>query len=57
MGVLMLFHCVNFKIGGFFSSQEETEPSYASIMPGEYHFFTDDEIDAHSLADESSYEV
>ena len=26
-------------------------------MPGEYHFFPDEEVDAHSLADRSSYEI
>ena len=55
MGVLMVFHWVNFKHGSLFSSHKEGE--YASIMPGEYHFFTDSEVDAHSLADRSSREV
>ena len=26
-------------------------------MPGEYHFFPDEEVDAHNLADESSDEI
>ena len=54
MGVLMLFHCMNFRQGSLLSSRKEEEPQYASIMPGEYHFFPDEEVDAHSLADESS---
>ena len=55
MGVLMAFHCYNFKSGSLLASQRDKEPSYASIKLGEYHFFTDEEIDAHSLADHSSY--
>ena len=55
MGVLMAFHWVNFKHGSLLSIHKEGE--YASIMPGEYHFFTDSEVDAHSLADRSSREV
>lgn len=54
MGVLMAFHWINFKTGSLFSSNDDKEPSYASIMKEEYHFFSDAEVDAHSLADESS---
>ena len=55
MGVLMIFHIINFKRGSSILSSKD-EP-YASIMPGEYHFFPDSEVDAYSLADVSSYEV
>ena len=54
MGVLMLYHCLNFKQGRLLKSQADQDPQYVSIMPGEYHFFTDQEIEAHSLADRSS---
>ena len=57
LGVLMLFHCINFKQGNLFSSkqrEEEDEVSFIAIMPGEYHFFSDESVDAHSLADKSS---
>ena len=54
MGVLMLFHYQNFRQGSLLSTRKEVKPEYASIMPGEYHFFTDAEVEAHSLADRSS---
>ena len=54
MGVLMLFHCQNFRQGSLFSTRKKVTPEYASIMLGEYHFFTDAEVEAHSLADRSS---
>ena len=56
LGVLMLFHCLNFKHGSLFASKQKQvkEKSYISIMPGEYHFFSDESVDAHSLADKSS---
>ena len=57
MGVLMLFHCKNFSQGSLFKSHGEEVAPYASIMPGEYHFFPDEEVDAHSLADRSSYGI
>ena len=56
MGVLMLFHCINFKHGSLLASKrrKERDVSYIAIMPGEYHFFSDESVDAHSLADKSS---
>ena len=51
MGVLMIFHCMNFKL---FSSQDK-EDLYASIMPGEYILFTSEDLDTSKLRDESSY--
>ena len=58
MGVLMIFHCINFKQGKLLrrsrEGKEDEHAEYASIMPDEYHFFTDQEIEAHSLADRSS---
>ena len=51
MGCLMLFHYVNFQEGSLFSSKE---PEYASILPGEYHRFDTEEVNAHSSAEESS---
>ena len=47
MGILMAFHFVNFKHGTLLSSQQDCDggPAYASIKLGEYHFFTDEEVD------------
>ena len=57
MGTLMLFHMVNFRQDtASILSGKEVE-TYASIMPGEYHFFPDEEVDAVSLADGSNDEV
>ena len=55
MGILVAFHCVNFRSGSLLTSRKDQEPSYASIKLGEYYFFTNEEVDAHSLADHSSY--
>ena len=56
MGVLMLFHCMNFKNGSLLKSQSEgAEQPYATIMPGELHRFDTEELDTHSLASRSSY--
>ena len=53
MGVLMVFHCMNFKHGGLLKSGEDAEEQpYASIKPGELHYFTDTEIEAAYKADE-----
>ena len=56
MGVLMVFHLLNFKSGSLLRSRDEDEEEvpFASIKLGEYHFFTNEEVDAHSLADRSS---
>ena len=54
--ILMMFHFINFKQGALLSSSGEERP-YASIKLGEYHFFPDEEVDAFSLADRSSYEL
>ena len=55
LGVLMLFHCINFQQGNLFASrQREEEASFIAIMPGEYHFSSDESLDAYSLADKSS---
>ena len=56
MGVLMAFHYTNFESGSLFSENPQRQPLYASIMLGEYHRFNTEEVDAHSLADASSYE-
>ena len=43
MGVLMLFHCLNFSGGSLLKTRKRTpedEQLYATIMPQEYHFFT-----------------
>ena len=53
MGVLMLFHCINFKNGSLFTTLETEEQSFALILPGEYFFFPDEEVDAVNLADRS----
>ena len=55
MGVLMAFHFVNFRSGSLLASHKDKEPAYASIKLGEYYFFTNEEVDAHSLADDSDY--
>ena len=57
MGVLMFFHFKNFRQGGLLASQESGQQGYATIRLGEYHFLTDEEVDAASLADRSSYEI
>ena len=59
MGVLMMFHFENFKQGSLFKSRKEVkdDPAYASVMPGEYHRFDTEEVDANSLADQSTYRV
>ena len=55
MGVLMMFHCINFKRGSLLASKkQEGEVACITIMPGEYHFFSDESIEAHNLADKSS---
>ena len=54
MGVLMGFHYVNFRSGSLLA--KDLAPKYASIKMGEYHFFRDSEVDAHSLADRSTVE-
>ena len=57
MGVLMAFHYVNFKNGSLLKEDEQEGSTYASIMPNEYHRFDTDEVDAHSMDENSSYEV
>ena len=59
MGVLMVFHFKNFKQGSLFKSRKEVkeDPTYASVMLGEYHRFDTKEVDANSLADQSTYRV
>ena len=54
MGVLMYFHMTNFRQGGLFSTSQEDELAYISIMPNEYHRFDTESVDNHSLADPSS---
>ena len=56
LGVLMLFLCLNFEHVSLFASKqkEKEQVPYIAIMPGEYHFFSDESVDAHSLADKSS---
>ena len=55
MGVLMYFHFTHFRQGGLFSSREEEELAYVTIMPHELHRFDTDEVDANSVTDRSSY--
>ena len=57
MGVLMVFHCINFSNGRLFTQKEVEEPSYASVMPGEYHRFDTEEVDAESVSDRSKSEI
>ena len=54
MGALMLFHMINFKQGTLLLNPD-SEPLYASIKLEEFHYFSTEEVNAHSLADESSY--
>ena len=54
MGVLMYFHFANFRQGGLFSSNNDEELAYASIMPEEFYRFDTDEVDKHSLTDLST---
>ena len=50
----MLFHCINFKNGSLFTSHHKTEEQqFALILPSEYYFFPDEEVDAVNLADRS----
>ena len=44
MGVLMLFHMVNFKTGTLLSIGQ-LEPPYATVRLGEYHRFDTSEVD------------
>ena len=46
LGVLMVFHLINFK---YRSRTLTSEQPYISIFPGEYYYFTDAELDAESL--------
>ena len=48
MGVLMGFHYANFKHGSLLSANN-TEQLQASIKLGEFHYFTDEEINTHNL--------
>ena len=52
MGVLMMFHAVNFKHGTLLADQQ-AELAEDSIVEEKLHHFSDSEIDAHSLADKS----
>ena len=53
MGVLMLFHFVNFGQGSLFRKQAAEEPKYASVMPNEYSRFDTDEINQATTVDKS----
>ena len=56
LGALMIFHLVNFREGRMLSDPESRQ-TCVSIAKDELHYFTDAEVEAHNLADESSYSI
>ena len=56
LGALMIFHLVNFREGRLLSDPESRQ-TCISIAKEELHYFTNAEIEAHNLADESSYSI
>ena len=56
LGALMIFHLVNFQQGRLLSDPESRQ-TCISIAKEELHYFTDAEVEAHNLADESSYSI
>ena len=53
MGVLILFHYVNFEQGSLFRKQGAEEPKFASVMPNEYSRFDTSEIYKATSTDKS----
>ena len=54
LGVLMLYHLVNFQHGRLFTSREEDKKPYTLISSTEFFIFTDDEVNNIDLSYDTS---
>ena len=54
MGVMMLFHSINFQQGRLLTSKDEAKKPYTMISHKEFYFFPDEEVNNIDLTNHKS---